>query len=307
MNRKHKFLSVVRQCALLDISRSSLYYQPVGVSREDEELMKLTDRQYLATIFYGSWRMTVWLRRIGHQVNRKRVQRLMRTMGLQAIYRRPRTSRPAKGHKVYPYLLRGMGISRPDQVWAADITYVPMAYGHLYLVAVMDWHSRYVVAWRLSNTLEVDFCVEALKEALGKACPERSRRGRPEIFTTDQGAQFTSEGFTGLLEGNGTKISMDGRGRYLDNVFIERLWRTVKYEEIYLKAYETVREAKAEIGAYLGFYNTQRPHQALGYRTPAEVYDTEGDNMAAETEARRTSLETLVGYAATAGPSLNSV
>ena len=301
MNRKHKFLSVVRQCALLDISRSSLYYQPVGVSREDEELMKLTDRQYLATIFYGSRRMTVWLRRIGHQVNRKRVQRLMRTMGLQAIYR------PAKGHKVYPYLLRGMGISRPDQVWAADVTYVPMAYGHLYLVAVMDWHSRYVVAWRLSNTLEVDFCVEALKEALGKACPERSRRGRPEIFTTDQGAQFTSEGFTGLLEGNGTKISMDGRGRYLDNVFIERLWRTVKYEEIYLKAYETVREAKAEIGAYLGFYNTQRPHQALGYRTPAEVYDTEGDNMAAETEARRTSLETLVGYAATAGPSLNSV
>ncbi len=241
MNRKHKFLSVVRQCALLDISRSSLYYQPVGVSREDEELMKLTDRQYLATIFYGSRRMTVWLRRIGHQVNRKRVQRLMRTMGLQAIYRRPRTSRPAKGHKVYPYLLRGMGISRPDQVWAADITYVPMAYGHLYLVAVMDWHSRYVVAWRLSNTLEVDFCVEALKEALGKACPERSRRGRPEIFTTDQGAQFTSEGFTGKL-----------RDELLD--------REIFY---------TLQEVQILTEEYRQTYNRIRPHSSLGYRPPA--------------------------------------
>ena len=296
---------MVRQCTLLDISRSSLYYQRVGVSREDEELMKLMDRQYLPTPFYGSRRMTVWLRRIGHQVNRKRVQRLMRTMGLEAIYRRPRTSRPAKGHKVYPYLLRGMEISRPDQVWAADITYVPMARGHLYLMAIMDWYSRYVVAWRLSNTLEADFCVEALKEAFGKACPERSRRGRPEIFNTDQGAQFTSEGFNGLLERNGIKISMDGRGRYLDNVFIERLWRTVKYEEIYLKAYETVREAKAEISNYFRFYNTQRPHQALDYRTPAEVYDTEGDNMAAETEERRTSPETFVGYASTVGLPLN--
>jgi putative transposase len=292
VDRKHKSLSVVQQCALLEVSRSGLYYQPVGVSQRDEELMKLMDRQYLATPFYGSRRMTAWLRRIGHRVNRKRVQRLMRTMGMEAIYRRPRTSRAAKGHKVYPYLLRDVEVSRPDQVWAADITYVPMARGHLYLAAIIDWYSRYVVAWRLSNTLDADFCIEVLRDALSK--------GRPEIFNTDQGAQFTSNDFTGLLEANGIKVSMDGRGRYLDNVFIERLWRTVKYEEIYLKAYDTGSEARSEIGTYLDFYNTQRPHQALGYRTPAEVYDETGE-LGQETAERRT----VVGSPVTAGLQLN--
>jgi len=212
--------------------------------------------------------MRVWLGRQGQTVNRKRVQRLMRTMGLRAIYRRPRTSKPGpSGHKVYPYLLSGMQISRPNQVWAADITYIPMAKGFHYLVAIMDWYTRCVLAWRLSNTLDADFCVEALKEALGK--------GKPEVFNTDQGSQFTGEGFTGLLEQHGVRISMDGKGRYSDNIFIERLWRTVKYEEVYLKAYSNGREAKVGLDAYFHFYNNQRPHQALGYRTPAEVFSEE--------------------------------
>ena len=227
--------------------------------------MKAMDHQYLSTPFYGSRRMRVWLGRQGHRVNRKRVQRLMRTMGLRAIYRRPRTSKPGPGHKVYPYLLGGMEITRPNQVWAADITHIPMAKGFLYLVAIMDWYTRYVVAWRLSNTLDDDFCVEALEEALSK--------GTPEIFNTDQGSQFTSEGFTGLLKQHGVSISMDGKGRYSDNILLERLWRTVKYEEVYLKAYSGGREAKAGIDAYFHFYNNQRPHQALGYRTPAEVFN----------------------------------
>jgi len=227
-------------------------------------LMKQIDQQYLATPFYGSRRMRVWLGRQGHTVNRKRVRRLMRTMGLQAIYRRPRTSQPTPGNKVYPYLLGGMEITRPNQVWAADITYIPMSRGFLYLVAIMDLHTRYVVAWRLSNTLDADFCVEALEEALSK--------GKPEVFNTDQGSQFTSEGFTGLLERNGIRVSMDGKGRYADNIFVERLWRSVKYEEVYLKAYSSGWEARAGIEAYFSFYNTQRPHQALGYRTPAEVH-----------------------------------
>jgi len=248
----------------LDISRSSLYYQPIGISEEDLALMKLIDRQYLATPFYGARKIAAWLKSQGHQVNRKRVRRLMRVMGLKAIYRRPRTSKPAAGHKIYPYLLSGLKITRPNQVWAADITYIPMARGFLYLVAIIDWYSRYVLSWRLSNTLDASFCVKALEEAL--------RKGKPEIFNTDQGAQFTSEVFIGLLEQHGVKVSMDGKGSYNDNLFIERLWRTVKYEEVYLKAYQDGTEAKIGLGNYFRFYNTERPHQTHSYRTPAEVY-----------------------------------
>jgi len=250
---------------LLDISRSGLYYQPTGISEEDLTLMKLIDRQYLVTPFYGARKIAAWLKSQGQRVNRKRVRRLMRTMGLKAIYRRPRTSQPAAGHKIYPYLLSGIKITRPNQVWAADITYIPMARGFLYLVAIIDVYSRYVLSWRLSNTLDADFCVEALHEAL--------KRGRPEIFNTDQGTQFTSEAFTGLLKQHGVRISMDGKGSYNDNLFIERLWRSVKYEEVYLKAYQDGKEARSGIGNYFRFYNTERPHQALGYRTPAEVFN----------------------------------
>jgi len=227
--------------------------------------MALIDCQYLKAPFYGSRKMRVWLRGQEHQVSRKKVRRLMRLMGLEAIYRRPNTSKPAPDHNVYPYLLKGLEINRVDQVWAADITYIPMARGFLYLVAIMDWHSRYVLAWKLSNTLETDFCVAALEDALGK--------GRPEMFNTDQGSQFTSEAFTGLLLEQGMQISMDGKGRYQDNIFVERLWRSIKYEEVYLKAYQTVAEARAGIDSYLEFYNQERPHQALGYRTPAAVYE----------------------------------
>jgi len=251
---------------LLDISRSGLYYQPVGISEEDLTLMKLIDRQYLVTPFYGVRKIAAWLKSQGRRVNRKRVRRLMRTMGLKAIYRCPRTSQPTPGHKIYPYLLSGMKITRSNQVWAADITYIPMARGFLYLVAIIDWYSRYVLSWRLSNTLDAGSCVEALKEAL--------KNGRPEIFNTDQGAQFTSEAFTGLLKRHGVRISMDGKGSYNDNLFIERLWRSVKYEEVYLKAYQDGKEARVGIGNYFRFYNTDRPHQALGYRTPAEVFNS---------------------------------
>lgn len=264
VNHRHPSLSIVRQCRLLDISRSGLYYQPKGISEEDLTLMKLIDRQYLATPFYGARKIAAWLKSQGHRVNRKRIRRLMRIMGLKAIYRRPRTSKPAPGHKVYPYLLSGMKITRPNQVWAADITYIPMARGFLYLVAIIDVYSRYVLSWRLSNTLDGGFCVEALQEAL--------RKGSPEIFNTDQGAQFTSEAFTGLLQQHGVRISMDGKGSYNDNLFIERLWRSVKYEEVYLKAYQDGRDARIGLGNYFRFYNTERPHQALGYRTPAEVF-----------------------------------
>src|ERR687895_1606271 len=225
IDREHPELSLVGQCSLLGVSRSSLYYQPAPAREEDLELMALLDRQYLKTPFYGSRRMTPWLRTQGFPVNRKRVRRLMRGMGLEAIYRRPNTSKPAPDHKVYPYL--GMEINGVNQVWTADITYIPMARGFLYLVAIMDWHSRYVLAWRLSHTLGVDFCGEALAEALSK--------GQPEIFNTDQGSQFTSEAFTGLLLERGIQISMDGKGRYTDNIFVERLWRSIKYEEVYLR------------------------------------------------------------------------
>jgi putative transposase len=249
---------------MLDISRSGLYYQPVGISEEEITLMKLIDRQYLATPFYGARKMAAWLKSQSHQVNRKRVRRLMRLMGITAIYRRPRTSKPAPGHKTYPYLLGGMKITRPNQVWAADITYIPMARGFLYLVAIIDWYSRYVLSWRLSNTLDAGFCVEALEEAL--------KKGKPEIFNTDQGAQFTGDAFTGILQQHGVRISMDGKGSYNDNLFIERLWRSVKYEEVYLKAYQDGREARTGLGNYFRFYNTERPHQTHGYRTPAEVF-----------------------------------
>ena len=261
---QHPSLSVVRQCRLLDISRSSVYYRSSGATQEDLDYMRLMDHQYLAAPFYGSRRFSVWLRRQGYCVNRKRVRRLMRIMGLRAIYRGPRTSKATPWHRIYPYLLDGMEITRPNQVWAADITYIPMSRGFLYLVTIMDWYSRYVISWRLSNTLDTDFCVEALEEAL--------RMGRPDTFNTDQGSQFTSEVFTELLKQHGVRISMDGKGRYRDNIFVERLWRTVKYEEVYLKAYSDGREARAGIGSYFRFYNNLRPHQALGYRTPAEVF-----------------------------------
>jgi len=293
VDRRHPSLSVVRQCTLLDISRSGLYYQPKGISREDLTLMKLIDRQYLATPFYGARKIAVWLKSQGQQVNRKRVQRLMRLMGLKAIYRRPRTSKPGPGHKIYPYLLGGMKITRPNQVWAADITYIPMARGFLYLVAIIDWYSRYVLSWKLSNTLDADSCVEALEEALEK--------GRPDIFNTDQGSQFTGEAFTGLLKQHGIRISMDGKGSYNDNLFVERLWRTVKYEEVYLKAYQDGREARIGLGKYFRFYNTERPHQSHGYRTPAEVYTS------IQVEATSTSMvESLTpDPLRIAGPDLN--
>jgi putative transposase len=264
INRKHRELSLARQCSLLGISRSSVYYRRVPTRAEDLELMALLDRQYLKTPFYGSRKMTAWLRAQGYRVNRKRVRRLMRVMGLEAIYRRPNTSKPAPGHRIFPYLLNGVEVNRVNQVWTADITYLPMARGFLYLVAIMDWHSRYVLAWRVSNTMEVGFCLEALEEALSK--------GRPEIFNTDQGSQFTSDAFTGMLLGQGIQVSMDGKGRYIDNIFVERLWRSIKYEEVYLKAYQNRTEARAGIGSYLDFYNQERPHQALGYQTPGEVF-----------------------------------
>jgi len=298
VDRRHPSLSVVRQCKLLGISRSGLYYRPVAVSHDDLTLMKLIDRQYLATPFYGARRMAAWLKAQGYRVNRKRVRRLMGMMGLAAIYRRPRTSRPSLGHKVYPYLLKGMKVTRPSQVWAADITYIPMARGFLYLVAIMDWYSRYVLSWRLSNTLDADFCVEALQEALGK--------GQPEVFNTDQGAQFTSEAFTGLLEQHGVRVSMDGKGSYSDNLFVERLWRSVKYEEVYLKAYQDGKEARVGIGNYFRFYNAERPHQALGYRTPAEVFHSTPVEATDRglVESVRQDVP-IVGPLRTAGPSLN--
>jgi len=249
---------------LLGVNRSAVYYEPVPASEEDLEWMGLIDRQYLATPFYGTRRMAVALDRMGHPVNRKRVQRLMRTMGLEAIYPHPKTSERAAGHKVYPYLLRGLAITRSNHVWATDITYIPMSRGFLYLVAIMDWASRYVLSWRLSNTLDAEFCVAALEMALA--------HGRPEIFNSDQGSQFTSKGFTDLLLDADVRISMDGKGRCMDNVFVERLWRSLKYEEVYLKAYSTVAEAQTGIGSYMRFFNEERPHQAFDYRTPKEVF-----------------------------------
>ena len=269
----------------------------VLAAAEDLELMaRMMDRQYLKTPFYGSRRMKAWLLAEGYLVSRSKVRRLMRLMGLEAIYRRPNTSKPAPGHRVYPYLLKGVDVNRVDQVWAADITYIPMAQGFLYLVAIMDWHSRHVLAWKLSNTMDTDFCVTALEAALGK--------GRPEVFNTDQGAQFTSDAFTQTLQERGIRVSMDGKGRCLDNIFVERLWRSIKYEEVYLKAYQTVAEARVGINAYLEFYNRRRPHQSLGYRTPAQVYQKgQAEKRVAAQEPGLTSG--LVKPSVGAGDSLN--
>ena len=261
----HPRLSIVRQCELVALSRSSFYDRPVGEGAENLALMRRIDEQFLETPWYGARQMVRHLRRQGHAVGRKRVRRLMAKMGLAAVYQRPRTTVPHPEHRTWPYLLRELAIDRPNQVWCADITYIPMRRGFLYLVAVMDWASRKVLAWRLSNTLDAEFCIEALGEAL-------ARYGRPEIFNTDQGSQFTSPRFTGVLTGAGVRVSMDGRGRWMDNVFIERLWRSMKYECVYLHAFETGSEARAGLGRWIAYYNADRPHSALGGRTPAEVH-----------------------------------
>jgi putative transposase len=269
MIERGQSLPVVRQCELLELARSTAYYREQGVSAQDLALMRLIDEAHLERPFYGRRRLRDWLEDRGHRVARKRVQRLMRQMRLAALYPRARTSRPGQGHKVYPYLLRDLRVERPNQVWATDICYIPMARGFLYLVAVMDWHSRKVLAWRLSNTLDSDFCVEALEEAL-------QRYGTPEIFNTDQGAQFTSAAFTDVLKAARVAISMDGKGRWRDNVFVERLWRSVKYEEIYLHAYETVAAARSGLERYFRFYNGERRHQSLNRTTPEQVYAGSG-------------------------------
>jgi putative transposase len=259
-------VSVRRQCEILALNRSSLYYESVGIDPEELELMRRIDELHLKYPFFGSRRVSQEFRTQGLVVNRKRVQRLMRIMDLEGVAPKPNTSRPAPEHPVFPYLLRNLTVSRPNQVWAADITYIPLARGFAYLVAIMDWYSRRVLAWRLSNTLDTAFCVEALEDAL-------ARFGQPEIFNTDQGSQFTAEDFTQVLRTRGIKISMDGKGRCLDNVFVERLWRSLKYEEVYLNDYDTLVEARSGIGRYFAFYNDRRPHQALGYQTPAGFFD----------------------------------
>jgi len=260
-------ISVSAQCRLLEIPRASFYYRPTGVLSEDLTFMRLLDEQYLSTPFYGSRRMMRYLCLLGFPVGRKRVQRLMQTMGLCAVYPRPKTSKPHPAHKIFPYLLRGLTIDHPNQTWCADITYIPMRRGFLYLVAIMDWYSRRVLSWRLSNTLEADFCVEALNEAL-------SHHGTPGIFNTDQGSQFTSAQFTDILLGHGVRISMDGRGRYLDNIFIERLWWSLKYECVYLNEFADGRELGRAIKKWMHFYNTERPHSSLANQTPDEAYST---------------------------------
>ena len=260
----HPMLSVRRQCALLGIARSGLYYQAVTPSAETVAVLHALDTLYTAYPFYGSRRMAVELQAQGHPVTRKRVQRLMRTLGLAAIYPGPRTTVPHPGHTVYPYLLRGLPITAVNQVWSTDITYLRLHGGFVYLTAVIDWYSRYVLAWELSNTLESDFCLATLDRAL--------RVATPQIFNTDQGTQYTSQAFTGRLQQAGVQISMDGRGRALDNIFVERLWRSVKYEDVYLKEYGAMGEAVTGLGAYFRFYNDRRPHQALGYRPPRTVY-----------------------------------
>jgi putative transposase len=274
VEREHPELSVRRQCELVRVSRSGLYYEPEPTSPEQLALMRRIDELHLKYPFYGSRKLADALRREGHEANRKRIQRLMRLMRLEAMAPKPKTSEPHPEHVVYPYLLRGLSICRVNQVWATDITYVPMKAGFVYLVAIMDWYSRRVLSWRVSNTLDSSFCVEALEEAL-------ARFGKPEIFNTDQGAQFTAEAFTKPLRDRGIAISMDGKGRCLDNVFVERLWRSLKYEEVYLHAYDSVAQARAGIDRYFGFYNDQRAHQALGYQTPAAFYDREARKAAA--------------------------
>jgi len=257
-------LSQRRRCDLLGINRSSLYYKPVELDKEELILMNLIDEQYTKTPFYGSRRMTAYLRRQDYQINRKRIQGLMRRMGLEAVFPGPNTSRRSHEHRIYPYLLKGFEITRPNQVWSTDITYIRLWHGFLYLVAIMDWYSRYVLAWRLSNSLDSLFCVDALEASF--------QFGMPDIFNSDQGSQFTSHEFTKRLLDRQIAISMDSRGRALDNVFIERLWRSVKYEEVYLHDYQAVEDARGGIGRYFDFYNDERGHQSLGYRTPQEVH-----------------------------------
>lgn len=261
----HPQLTIGRQCELLKVARSSFYYQAQGPSDEELSLLRLIDEQYLKTPFYGSRRMAVVLRQQGYAVNRKRVQRLMRQLGLEAIYPKPRLTQPHPEHQVYPYLLRNLAVTHANQVWCTDITYLPVLKGHFYLVAMMDWFSRKVLSWRISNTLDVAFCVEALQEAI-------ARYGVPEIFNSDQGSQFTSNSFTGCLKAAGVQISMDGRGRCHDNIFIERLWRSLKYELIYLMAFENGNHLNKEVCQWMDWYNQERPHQALNYRTPEVVY-----------------------------------
>jgi putative transposase len=265
----HPRLSIVRQCALVSIGRSTFYRAPTPETAENLLLMRLLDEQFLETPWYGSRQMTRHLRRLGHAIGRKRVRRLMATVGLAPIYQRPRTTVPHPEHRIYPYLLRDLVIDRPNQVWCADITYIPMRRGFLYLVAVMDWSTRRVLSWRLSNTMDVEFCIAALEEAL-------ARFGRPEIFNSDQGGQFTSPRFTEVLTAAGIRISMDGRGRWMDNVFIERLWRSLKYECVYLHAFETGSELRRGLACWIGYYNGARPHSSLGGMTPDEAYAATG-------------------------------
>jgi putative transposase len=264
IERGHE-LALTRQAKLLKLSRSSVYYRPRPVSPADLAIMRRIDELHLEYPFAGSRMLRDLLRGEGVETGRQRVARMMKRMGIEALYRRPNTSKPAPGHKIYPYLLRGLAVARPNQVWAMDITYIPMARGFVYLAAVVDWFSRRVLSWRVSITMEVEFCLEAVEEAL-------ARHGRPEIFNTDQGSQFTSQDFTGLLLGNAIAISMDGRGAWRDNVFVERLWRSVKYEEVYLRAYDNVAQARASIDRYLNFYNRKRPHSSLDARTPDDAY-----------------------------------
>jgi len=290
---------VSRQCDLLGLSRSSLYYQAAEEETWNLQLMRLLDEKYLRHPFYGVVRMTVYLRGLGHAVNEKRVRRLLRLMGLEAIYPKPRLSLKNQAHVIYPYLLKGLTIDRPNQVWCIDITYIPMRVGWSYLVAVMDWHSRFVLSWELSTSLETSFCIEALTGALS-----RWRASGPEIFNSDQGSQFTSSAFTAVLLERGVKISMDGRGRAYDNIFIERLWWSVKHEEVYLRDYDSVTAAREWLGRYFGFYNYDRPHQSLGWRTPATVYGaTDGTNkQGAKTTAAAASFALRAHDAAAARP-----
>lgn len=272
MNRDHPGLSLRRQCSLLSLARSGLYYQPRGESAENLAFMSIIDRQFLETPWYGSRQMARHMQREGHKCGRHRVRRLMRLMRLVPIYQEPKTSKKHPEHKIYPYLLRDLSITRPNQVWCTDISYIPMRRGFLYLVAVMDWHSRKVLSWRLSNSMDAGFCVEALKEVLAKY-------GAPEIFNSDQGSQFTSTDFTGALHDAKVKISMDGRGRWIDNRMIERLWRSLKYECVYLNAFETGSEARAGIGAWISYYNERRPHSSHGLLTPGEAYGIRTPNL----------------------------
>jgi putative transposase len=278
----HLGLSIVRQCELVSVSRSTFYREPAPETALNLTLMRLVDEQFLETPWYGSRQMMRYLRRQGHTVGRERVRRLMAKMGLAAIYQRPRTTIPHPAHRIYPYLLRDLVIDQPNQVWCTDITYIPMRRGFLYLVAVMDWSTRKVLSWRVSNTMEVDFCIEALEEAMDLF-------GRPAIFNSDQGSQFTSPRFTEVLIAAGARISMDGRGRWMDNVFIERLWRSLKYECVYLHAFETGSELRAGLTWWIGYYNSRRPHSGLNGRTPDEAYGAIGTRADDETRlaARR--------------------